>query len=71
MCIKLQLEKNAAVSKWMESIVVEWNAASEMRLRPHLSNCILGMSLLFITRMKGRKEIFCQTTTAISDRELQ
>jgi len=21
--------------------------------------------------MKGRKEIFCQTTTAISDRELQ
>jgi len=29
-----------------------------------LSNCILGMSLLIVTRMKGQNEIFCQPTIA-------
>jgi len=44
----------------MESIGIELNAASEMRLRLHRVT-ILGMSLLIITRM-GQNEIFCQPT---------
>ena len=33
--IKEELEKNPAVSEWTTSVEVEWDVASEMRLRPH------------------------------------